>query len=298
MTADVDENKEIQENILPGIDKYGNEEKEEMPSVYLDDIMDDPDKLALYLNPMGAGPSQEAAIQSDPLDLSDVPRGSIDVVLDEDCESGHLSLPMSPRSGMQKPNDPAEPEPNYELTQFIMKHLPDIAASMCGGLADSSITMEKFEAKLLTYPEFLQKLRNPQLFMDDPNLVIRVHEKYVSLRVATPILFSVIMFRKSLPEEQIQEIIKDGVDVNFNLSAEEVKNNRDKVKKSSTWFGWFSVSGSSEQKDKEETSRVDFSCQTEDKDIPYGEYRLKHESDGSETEHDEGTKIRFRKLFD
>ena len=112
--------------------------------------------------------------------------------------------------------------------------------------------------------------------MDDPNLVIRIHEKYVSLKVASPILLCVMMFKKSLPEEQIEEILKDGIDVNFNLTPEEVKNNRDKIKKSSTWFGWFSGSGSTGE--RTELDRVDFSCQTEPKDIPCEYLKFRHDS--------------------
>eukprot|EP00092_Neocalanus_flemingeri_P008276 GFUD01008922.1.p1 GENE.GFUD01008922.1~~GFUD01008922.1.p1 ORF type:complete len:834 (-),score=220.43 GFUD01008922.1:54-2555(-) len=292
MTTEVDDNMRIEEHSLSKICRSRNEEKEEIPSVYLDDILDDPDKLALYLNPMGAGPSQEPVPQNDPLDLSDVPRGGVDVLIDEDCESGHLSLPMSPRSGMQNQNDPAEVDPNNfdpnnALVQLIIKHLPDLAASMCGGLSDASITMEKFESELLTYPEFLCKLRNPQLFIHDPKLVIRVHEKYMSWSIASPILFSVIMFEKPLPQEHIDDIIKDCVDVNFNLSAEEVRNNREKIKKSSTWFGWFSGSGNSELKNNEEASRVDMSCQTEAKDIPNINSRSRHSSEETENENQE-----------
>ena len=82
------------------------------------------------------------------------------------------------------------------------------------------------------------------------------------------------------------------------MSAEEVMNNRDKVKKSSTWFGWFSGSGYSEQKIQEEASRVDFSCQTEAKDIPNVISRSRHQSDDSENKYEEETlENRFRKTL-
>merc|ERR1711892_1216470 len=107
-----------------------------------------------------------------------------------------------------------------------------------------------------------------------------------------------MMFKKSLPEAQIQEIIKDGVDVNFNLSAEEVKNNRDKIKKSSTWFGWFSGSGNTGEINADDMNRVDFSCQTEAKDIPGDNNRSRHGSYDSESEKDEKrNSICFRKTL-
>ena len=134
--------------------------------------------------------------------------------------------------------------------------------------------------------------------MTDPNHVIRMHEKYVSLKVASPIFFSFMVFRQPLPEEHMQDILKDGIDVNFNLSAEEVENNRDKIKKSSTWFGWFSSSGKSEEKIEEETGRVDFSCQTEAKDIPNDTFRSMHETDEVNTENDdESNLVCFKKTL-
>ena len=292
VTAGMEENIVLEEMDCSETKNQTDENDEDIPSVYLDDIMEDPDKLALYINPI-----QEPVVHSDPLDISEVQNENVEIASDEDCESGHLSLPTSPRSGVLDPSAPSEPETNYELSQFIMKHLPDIGASMCGGLSDSSITMERFEAKLLTFPEFLHKMKNPQQFMDDPSLVIRIHEKYVSLKVAAPILLCVMMFQKSLPEEQIKEILKDGIDVNFNLTAEEVKNNRDQIKKSSTWFGWFSGSGTTGEETKEvEIDRVDFSSQTEAKVMSDDIYRSRHDSDENTSENDERAYF-FRKTL-
>ena len=53
--------------------------------------------------------------------------------------------------------------------------------------------------------------------------MIRLHEKYLSWSKAAPILLSIMLFRQPLPPDVVEDIVKDGIDVNVNLSAEEVK---------------------------------------------------------------------------
>jgi len=131
-----------------------------------------------------------------------------------------------------------------DLPRLASKYLPDLAASLCGGLKTGSVSLVSFEEHLLTYSQFVDKLRNGSHLLDDPNLVIRLHEKYLSWPKAAPILLSILLFRQPLSEDLVADIVKDGIDVNVNLSAEEVlqvkagAQDRDR-KKSSTWFGWW-----------------------------------------------------------
>ena len=67
--------------------------------------------------------------------------------------------------------------------------------------------------------------------------MIRLHEKYLSWTKAAPILLSIMLFRQPLPSDVVEEMVKDGLDVNVNLSAEEVKA-VEGVRGKKSWFGW------------------------------------------------------------
>jgi len=224
--------------------------KKERPEtgVYLDDLVNNPELLPKYLNPI----KMEA---SDPLDVSQpilaeespavtFPAADPGEVVseEEDCESRTgLSLPMSPQ-GAKYDSDCETTD--RDLPSLISRHLPDLAASLCGGLSDSTITPGQFEEHLLTYDQFLEKVSNSAAHgvLSDPNLVIRVHEKYLSWDKAAPILLSLLLYKQPLPSDIVGKIIKDGLDVNINISPEDIAKSKaddDTVTKASSWFGWW-----------------------------------------------------------
>jgi len=247
-----------------------SEVRKELGGVYLDDIVDNPDLQAIYLKPIKTE-------HMDSLDISDlasnivendIERG-VDIPRDDDCESGNgPSLPMSPQSVAGVPRDgrfdldcDAELSSQCEtdLPSLISRHLPDLAASLCGGLHDASITPEQFEAHLLTYPQFLDSLSpGGSSVVKDERLVIRVHDKYISWDKAAPILLSVMLFKQPLPGEAIREIIKEGLNVNMHVSGDgdpalENGSNR----KTSSWFGWFGGGPRVNDMKKESVEEVD-----------------------------------------
>ena len=67
--------------------------------------------------------------------------------------------------------------------------------------------------------------------------MIRLHEKYLSWSKAAPILLSIMLFRQPLPPDVVEDIVKDGIDVNVNLSAEEVKD-AEGARGKKSWFRW------------------------------------------------------------
>ena len=213
-------------------------EREKPPQgVYLDELVNNPDLLPKYLNPI----KLEA---TDPLDLTQPNHeaGEVQEVLSEDdCESRTgLSLPMSP--GGVKYDSDCE---TTDLPSLISRHLPDLAASLCGGLTDATITPGEFEANLLTYDQFLEKVSTNAGsggVLSDPALVIRVHEKYLPWEKAAPILLSLLLYKQPLPSDLVGKIISDGLDVNINISPEEMMANKKQdatASKTSSWFGWW-----------------------------------------------------------
>eukprot|EP00092_Neocalanus_flemingeri_P029079 GFUD01031566.1.p1 GENE.GFUD01031566.1~~GFUD01031566.1.p1 ORF type:complete len:914 (+),score=294.80 GFUD01031566.1:301-3042(+) len=270
--------------------------KEEPAGVYLDDIVNDPEKLAYYLKPIDLVKTEEVEIK-DPLAVSDVT--ILDNPKDEDTESARCSsLPISSQSGSDLQND-SDCGPDL-LSPVLSNHLPDLAASMCGGLAEGDITLEKFEEHILTFSDFVEQMRTEKSILTDPNLVIRVHEKYLTWTAAAPLLLSVMLFKQPLPGDVVEEITKDCLNVNINMTAEQIKNNRDKSKKS--WFEWFG--GASKGDDKEagikELERIEMSCQTEPEEhsAHNKEYEIDPDSSSCENEKEEAEKPeRYRKTL-
>jgi len=304
-----------------------SEVKQEPCGVYLDDIVANPDLQAIYLNPVKtepvdpldiSGPAKPDMANQNAVDLSDVPRG-VDVPRDDDCESGNgPSLPMSPHSllgvpGAARYDSDCEAElarnSVTDLPTLISRHLPDLAASMCGGLGDASITPEQFEAHHLTYPQFLEKLTGGSSVVNDANLVIRVHEKYLSWEKAAPILLSVMLFKQPLPSEVVGEITKDGLDVNINISGEEAAKNKEEnesSRKTSSWFGWFGGGPRVEDIKKEVPDKaaeevVDFKAQANEEENPSTPRKARHDVENNSTSSEDSDGMseskRFRKTL-
>merc|ERR1719458_931998 len=174
----------------------------------------------------------------DPLDLSDVPLAILGPAREEDCESGHgPSLPMSPHSTRLASSFHESEGEGGDLPSLAAKHLPDLAASLCGGLDTRTVSLVSFEQHGITYEQFLERLKSVPSLLEDPRLVIRLHEKYLSWSKAAPILLSIMLFRQPLPPDVVEDIVKDGIDVNVNLSADEVKG-AEGVRGKKSWFGW------------------------------------------------------------
>merc|ERR1711974_479942 len=203
--------------------------RDDTGGVYLDDIVNDPEKRALYLKPSPA-PLEVCVGPTDPLDLSHIPRSGIDMPRDFDCESGNgPSLPMSPQTVLVSSPPSGSSSSTKDLAALVSQHLPDLAVSLCGSLEDKSITPSQFNSGLLTYTQFLERLKESSPVLADPNLVVRLEEKYVSWTTASPILLSLVFFKKPLPKESIEDILKDGLPVNLNLSAEEATMHNSRV---------------------------------------------------------------------
>ncbi|GCC23921.1 hypothetical protein chiPu_0002319 [Chiloscyllium punctatum] len=84
--------------------------------------------------------------------------------------------------------------------------LPTIAISLCGGLNDyKEITKEQFLQHSVTYQQFAE---NPGM-IDDPNLVVKIGNKYYNWPTAAPMLLAVQTFQKPLPKVTVENLIKE-----------------------------------------------------------------------------------------
>nr|7KIH_A Chain A, Isoform 2 of Phosphatidate phosphatase LPIN1 [Mus musculus]7KIL_A Chain A, Isoform 2 of Phosphatidate phosphatase LPIN1 [Mus musculus]7KIL_B Chain B, Isoform 2 of Phosphatidate phosphatase LPIN1 [Mus musculus] len=87
-----------------------------------------------------------------------------------------------------------------------LRDLPSIAISLCGGLSDHrEITKDAFLEQAVSYQQFAD---NPAI-IDDPNLVVKVGNKYYNWTTAAPLLLAMQAFQKPLPKATVESIMRD-----------------------------------------------------------------------------------------
>ncbi|XP_010223105.1 PREDICTED: phosphatidate phosphatase LPIN1 isoform X1 [Tinamus guttatus] len=147
--------------------------------VYLDDLTDmDPEVAALYF-----------------------PKNGDNVQSKNTNENGPRSASQSPQSFGSSGVDSG-----VESVSDGIRDLPSIAVSLCGGLTDNKeITKEEFLEHAVTYQQFVD---NPAI-IDDPNLVIKIGNKYYNWTTAGPLLLAMQAFQKPLPKATVESIMRD-----------------------------------------------------------------------------------------
>ncbi|XP_054020152.1 phosphatidate phosphatase LPIN2 isoform X2 [Dryobates pubescens] len=114
-----------------------------------------------------------------------------------------------------------EPEPGWQSPQSVgsaaadsgteclsdsAMDLPDVTLSLCGGFSEQGqISHEKFLEHIITYQEFAE---NPGL-IDNPNLVIKIYNRYYNWALAGPMILSLQVFQKSLPKATVESWVKE-----------------------------------------------------------------------------------------
>jgi len=278
--------------------------KEETIGVYLDDIADNPELLSIYLSPTKTE-------QSDPLEVSDINQTELtdtndtsnctSLIKNENQSYASLGNSQTVRSSnvTGRLDSGCESESSFrnsdsELCSIFSKYLPDLAVSMCGGLADASITPDQFELHILEYSQFLEKLRaGPASLLADSNLVIRMHDKYIGWDKAAPILLSLLLFKQPLPFEAVSELTKDCLNVNVSMTPEDMSKIKMEDKKSNSWFGWFSADSEEENQLKTGNSTEPMINGTEGNDKQQGDTQC--HSTSSEDSDTQSDKKSFRK---
>ncbi|XP_042730433.1 phosphatidate phosphatase LPIN1 isoform X2 [Lagopus leucura] len=147
--------------------------------VYLDDLTDmDPEVAALYF-----------------------PKNGDNIQNRNANDTGPRSATHSPQSFGSSGADSG-----VESTSDGARDLPSIAISLCGGLTDNKeITKEEFLEHAVTYQQFVD---NPAI-IDDPNLVVKIGNKYYNWTTAAPLLLAMQAFQKPLPKATVESIMRD-----------------------------------------------------------------------------------------
>ncbi|XP_044148744.1 phosphatidate phosphatase LPIN2 isoform X2 [Bufo gargarizans] len=147
--------------------------------IYLDDLnVLEPQVAALYFPKSDSDPSSRPWMESETLSGSQSPQS----VGSAAADSGTECLSDSPMD------------------------LPDVTLSLCGGLSDNGeISKEKFKEHIITYQQFAE---NPGI-IDNPNLVVRIYNRYYNWVLAAPMILSLQVFQKSLPKNTIESWVKE-----------------------------------------------------------------------------------------
>ncbi|XP_056405914.1 phosphatidate phosphatase LPIN3 isoform X2 [Hyla sarda] len=125
-----------------------------------------------------------------------------DDVMSPDSQEVSLYFPNSdphpPPPPLHKKEDSEEiPEDNMEPS------IPTVEMSLCGGLTDTwNIPEDRFLKYQISFSDFSQ---NPSL-IENPRLVLRIHNKFYNWTTAAPILLCMQAFNQMLPQGVIDKI--------------------------------------------------------------------------------------------
>ncbi|GAB1297314.1 Phosphatidate phosphatase [Apodemus speciosus] len=209
--------------------------------VYLDDLTDmDPEVAALYFPKNG--------------DPGGLPKQASD--------NGARSANQSPQSVGSSGIDSG-----VESTSDSLRDLPSIAISLCGGLSDHrEITKDAFLEQAVSYQQFAD---NPAI-IDDPNLVVKIGNKYYNWTTAAPLLLAMQAFQKPLPKATVESIMRDKMP----------------KKGGRWWFSWRGRNATIKEESKPEQGLTGKGHNTGEQPAQLGlATRIKHESSSSDEEH-------------
>uniref|UniRef100_A0A3Q3AUH9 phosphatidate phosphatase n=1 Tax=Kryptolebias marmoratus TaxID=37003 RepID=A0A3Q3AUH9_KRYMA len=112
------------------------------------------------------------------------------------------------RSGSQSPQSvsSAAADSGTECLSDSPGDMPDVTLSLCGGVGENSeISKEKFMEHIITYNEFAE---NPAI-IDNPNLVVKIANRYYNWVLAAPLILSMQAFQKNLPKATEEAWVKE-----------------------------------------------------------------------------------------
>ncbi|XP_044051514.1 phosphatidate phosphatase LPIN1 isoform X3 [Siniperca chuatsi] len=142
--------------------------------IYLDDITElEPEVAALYFPKSDGGSSSV--------------RGDSEMMM------------MGVRSANQSPQSVGSSgiDSGVDSLSDQIGDLPHVAISLCGGLTDNQeITREQFQERAISYQQFSE---NPSI-IDDPNLVVKIGNKYYNWNTAAPVMLAMQVYQKPLPQ--------------------------------------------------------------------------------------------------
>ncbi|KAL2773602.1 phosphatidate phosphatase LPIN1 isoform 5 [Daubentonia madagascariensis] len=235
--------------------------------VYLDDLTDmDPEVAALYFPKNGDPP------------------GLVKHASDNGARSANQSPQSVGSSGVDS---------GVESTSDGLRDLPSIAISLCGGLSDNrEITKDAFLEQAVSYQQFVD---NPAI-IDDPNLVVKIGNKYYNWTTAAPLLLAMQAFQKPLPKSSCLSylnVILDAIRFCFSkifnpqiATVESIMRDKMPKKGGRWWFSWRGRNTTIKEESKPEQCLSGKGHSTGEQPSQLSmATRIKHESSSSDEEH-------------
>ncbi|XP_043921837.1 phosphatidate phosphatase LPIN2 [Protopterus annectens] len=126
-----------------------------------------------------------------------------------ECDpSSRLWHESETRSGSQSPQsvESAAADSGTECLSDSPNDQPDVTLSLYGGLGENTeIDKDKFMKHVVTYSDFAA---NPGI-IDNPNLVVKIDNRYYNWTLAAPMILSLQAFQKSLPKATVESWVKE-----------------------------------------------------------------------------------------
>ncbi|CAJ0915738.1 unnamed protein product [Ranitomeya imitator] len=133
--------------------------------------------------------------------VDEVPSLHPDDVLSPDSQEVSLYFPNS------DPHPPPPPLHNKDSVQVpgdnMEQSIPSVEMSLCGGLTSTwNIPEDRFLKYRISFSDFIQ---NPSL-IENPGLVLKIHNKFYNWATAAPILLCLQVYNKMLPQGVIDQL--------------------------------------------------------------------------------------------
>ncbi|XP_069608392.1 phosphatidate phosphatase LPIN3 [Ranitomeya imitator] len=133
--------------------------------------------------------------------VNEVPSLHPDDVLSPDSQEVSLYFPNS------DPHPPPPPLHNKDSVQVpednMEQSIPSVEMSLCGGLTSTwNIPEDRFLKYRISFSDFIQ---NPSL-IENPGLVLKIHNKFYNWATAAPILLCLQVYNKMLPQGVIDQL--------------------------------------------------------------------------------------------
>lgn len=156
---------------------------------------------------------------------------------EEDTESGNgPSLPQSPNSVEGAIGGPKSLDSDFEEPKHSIFDNATISLSLCGGLdTENGPSKEAFQENLLHFEDICT---DPKLY-ENPNLVIRINEKFYNWATACPIVMTYIVFQRHLPENAIANLYAQYMTLPMHEDKKRENNGKPESRSGySSWFSW------------------------------------------------------------
>ncbi|XP_044737355.1 phosphatidate phosphatase LPIN3 isoform X2 [Chrysoperla carnea] len=144
---------------------------------------------------------------------------------DNDCESGNgPSLPQSPNSVEGAKSIDSDFDDATKENQH--KYFQDISLSLCGW--QNPPTPDIFLRHIIPFSDLCN---NPSL-LESVDLVVRINGKYYNWKTAIPIIISVLIYQRPLPQSTIEQLC------NLHMPESSMEDKSKPEVRSYSWWNW------------------------------------------------------------